>query len=430
VTALDRGELPCPDAHTVTVLSESPPTLTATVLKATGELVSYLRRVSTRRLLLLCGAVVAVVAAGTAIAIAAGSRGPTPQPKPLAQALRDAVAAPPVQGVTARITFTNKLVDSASLQGSDPILTGAAGRLWASRDRLRLELQASPDRGGSDVQVQVAGDAVSIYDSGSNTVYRGTLPRDGGKNAATPDTVPSLARIQRLLGRLSQHAVISGARPSNVAGRPAYTVRVSPRNDGGLLGSVQLAWDAANGVPLRAGVYAAGAADPVLELEATDVAFGPVAGSSLRVPVPSGARTVSLDPSGARGTGTPGTPIVGTAAVQGRVSFRLAAPRTLVGLPRKAVRLIEEDRTPGALVTYGKGLGGIAVLETPASNQQGRMGAAGGQLTLPKISINGASGEELDTALGTVVRFERAGVSYTVIGSVPPAAAEAAARAL
>lgn len=384
---------------------------------------SYLRRVSTRRLLLLCVAVVAVVAGGTAIAIAAGNGGPTPPPKPLAEALHDAVAAPAVRGVTARITFTNKLVDSASLQGSDPLLTGGTGRLWASKDRLRLELQASPDRGGGDVQIQVAGDTVSVYDSGSNTVYRGTLPRDNGK----PQAIPSVARIQQLLGRLSRHAVVSGATPSNVAGRPAYTVRVSPRTDGGLLGSIQLAWDAANGVPLRAGVYAAGAADPVLEVKATDVAFGRVPGSSLSVPVPAGTKTVNLDARGAAGNGARAKPVVGSAAVRKQLSFVLAAPATLAGLPRQEVRLVEQDGTAGALVTYGRGLGGIAVLQTPASTEQER---PSGELSLPKISINGASGEELETALGSVVRFERAGVSYTVVGSVPRAMAEAAARAL
>jgi hypothetical protein len=91
------------------------------------------------------------------------------------------------------------------------------------------------------------------------------------------------------------------------------------------------------------------------------------------------------------------------------------------------VRLVEHDGTAGALVTCGRGLGGIAVLQTPASTEQER---PSGELSLPKISINGASGEELETALGSVVRFERAGVSYTVVGSVPRATAEAAARAL
>ena len=40
------------------------------------------------------------------------------------------------------------------------------------------------------------------------------------------------------------------------------------------------------------------------------------------------------------------------------------------------------------------------------------------------MSINGVTGQELDTALGTVVRFTRGGVSYIVLGSVPAAAAD------
>ena len=89
---------------------------------------SYLRHISTRRLLALGAAVVAILAgSAAAIALASGGSGPTPPPKPLAQAVHDALAAPPVDGVTARISFTNHLIDSASLQGSDPLLTGAKG---------------------------------------------------------------------------------------------------------------------------------------------------------------------------------------------------------------------------------------------------------------------------------------------------------------
>jgi hypothetical protein len=46
------------------------------------------------------------------------------------------------------------------------------------------------------------------------------------------------------------------------------------------------------------------------------------------------------------------------------------------------------------------------------------------------VSINGATGQELATPLGTVVRFTHGGVAYTVLGSVAPYAAETAARAL
>jgi hypothetical protein len=97
---------------------------------------------------------------------------------------------------------------------------------------------------------------------------------------------------------------------------------------------------------------------------------------------------------------------------------------------RQEVGLVDIGGHPGALVTYGRGLGGIAVLQTAAAADKGGGAGKPGGLSLPRISVNGASGEELDTALGTVLRFERGGVSYTILGSVPPTAAEAAARAL
>ena len=81
-------------------------------------------------------------------------------------------------------------------------------------------------------------------------------------------------------------------------------------------------------------------------------------------------------------------------------------------------------------MTYGQGLGGIAVLEQPARRLAARRRdrAACGSRRSPSAAARAA--QELATALGTVLRFDRGGVRYTVIGSVPPAAAEAAAKAL
>jgi hypothetical protein len=396
---------------------------------------SYLRHMSTRRLLaLVVGCVLAGGGGAAAIALAAGGGGATPPPKALADAIHDALAAPRPAGVTARIAFTNHLVDAASLQGADPLLTGAQGRLWASGDKLRLELQAS-DPGGraGDVQIMLDRDRLTVVDTGANTVYRTTLPQDGHRqqSGTGQEPVPSLARIQQALTELARNATVSGAQPDNVAGRPAYTVRVSPAHDGGLLGGAELAWDAQNGVPLRAAVFASGSNDPVLALEATDISFGRVADADLTVPEPPNAKVVDLSPpNGAGATDRRDRrPVTGIDAVQAKVPFKIAAPEQLVGLQRQEVRVIDHGGAPGALVTYGQGLGGIAVIQTAA--EPGRNGAAApGGLNLPKISINGASGEELDTALGTVLRFERGGVAYTILGSVPPAAAEAAARAL
>ena len=128
--------------------------------------------------------------------------------------------------------------------------------------------------------------------------------------------------------------------------------------------------------------------------------------------------------------------IEGVDAVQSKLDFKLVAPDALAGLPRQNVRLVQHENNAGAVAVYGKGLGAIVVLQNKAGakqNQQPLGGGGGGgdhSLRLPQVNINGATGTELATALGTVVTFERNGISYTVAGSVPPQAAEQAAREL
>ena len=330
----------------------------------------YLRTVSTRRLLAMIAGVVAVIAGGTAIAVAAAGSGPKPPPESLARAVHGALTAPNVQGISARISFTNHLIGSTNLQGTDPILSGATGRLWISNDgRMRLELQSD---NGQDAQVLVSKSSFWIYDPSSNTEYRGTLPADShtGKQS---DKVPSIAQIQQRINELIQHANLSGAIPSDVAGQAAYTVRVSPKHDGGLLGSAELAWDAARGVPLRFAIYARGQDKPVIELKVTDISYGKVPASDFAVSPPPGAKVVTVNVPAGKATQAAGKhgrahrDVTGAAAVAKKVPFALTAPRTLVGLPRRSVSMIDMNGTPAALVTYGQNLGGIAVIEQAAS---------------------------------------------------------------
>jgi hypothetical protein len=220
-------------------------------------------------------------------------------------------------------------------------------------------------------------------------------------------------------------------------------VRVSPRQNGGLLGAAQLAWDAIRGVPLQIAVYAHGDSSPVLELTVTDISFGAVPKSDFAVPPPRGAKAVNVQLPTGNSSGTERnakrharkgrTRIGGEAAVARHLHFKLAAPASLAGLSRSSVTLLHGGASPAALVFYGRGLGGIAVIEQnaqPTSSQQVPGGDRQGRLNLPTVSINGVSGQELDTALGTMVRFTRGGVTYTVLGSVVPARAKAAARGL
>ncbi len=403
----------------------------------------FLRTTSTRRLLGAIAALAVIIAGGTAIAVAAAGRGPVPPARPLAVAIHSALTAPAPEGISARISFTNNLIASSNIQGSDPLLTGATGRLWLSSSSLRLELQS--DNG--DAQVLVRGGRFSIYDPSSRTVYEGILPSQSGKDnsAAKHDQLPSIAQIQSDLSQLIGHVNLSGAIPGDVAGRAAYTVRISPKHDGGLLGAAELAWDASRGVPLRFAVYARNDSSPVLELKATSISYGrvpasdfaispPIGTTVVKVATPTGQGTTAADREHGRRGARHQAQITGVAAVSRHVSFSLVAPSSLVGLPRRSATLLDWGGTPAALISYGQNLGGIAVIEQAAtSNRPAAPSATGGDrqgLSLPSVSINGATGQELDTALGTMIRFTRGQVSYTVVGSVPAAAAELAARAL
>jgi hypothetical protein len=399
----------------------------------------FLRTVSTQRLLAILAGVILAIAGGTAIAVAASGGGPVPPRESLAKALHQAASAPTVSGITARITFTNHLIDSTNIQGSDPILSGASGRLWLSTrtHQMRLELQGQ----NGDAQVVVNDRAFSIYDPTSQTLYKGNLPKQSSSGKQS-EPIPTVAQIQNDLNQLMQQVNIVGPLPRNVAGQPAYKVVVSPKHDGGLLGDVQLAWDASHGIPLGVAIYSRNSTSPVLELKATDISYGPVSSSDLSIKAPGDAKVVQVSPSADHGAKANAkkrhAQVTGPAAVQSHLPFRLAAPAKLVGLPRQSVELLDWGGHPAALVTYGQGLGGIAVIEQADSgsqpqSQSGSPGSDSGQpgLSLPSVSIKpGTSGQELATALGTVVRFTSGSVSYTVLGSVPPIAAESAARQL
>jgi hypothetical protein len=395
----------------------------------------FLRTVSTQRLLAIFAGLILAVAAGTAIAVAASNGGPVPPRESLAKALHQAATAPTISGITARITFTNHLIDSTDIQGSDPLLNGASGRLWVSpaSHQMRLELQGQ----NGDAQVVVADGAFSIYDPTSDTLYKGKLPRQGSKTQKS-EPIPTVAEIQRNLNQLMQQVNLVGPLPRNVAGQPAYKVEVSPKHDGGLLGDVQLAWDAARGIPLGIAIYSRDSSSPVLELKATDISYGPVASGDLSIKAPAGTKVVKVSPSADHAAKAHGkkrhAEVSGPAAVQSHLPFTLAAPDTLVGLPRQSVELLDWGGDPAALVTYGQGLGGIAVIEQSAQGQHSQQPQSGSGdhagLSLPTVSINGHSGQELATALGTVIRVRSGTVDYTVLGSVPPTAAEAAAKEL
>jgi hypothetical protein len=268
---------------------------------------------------------------------------------------------------------------------------------------------------------------VSLYDASSNTVYRAALPAHAA-GASDKGTPPALSEIDSLLSSLGAHATISAAEPTNVAGQPAYSVTASPKHDGGLLGSALLAWDAAHGAPLQIAIFARGAGSPVLELAVTQISYGAVPASDVDIKPPAGAKVVDVvAPTHDSLGGSETAPVTGLTEVQAAAGFPVAAPAALVGLPRQDVRLVGGADSKTALAVYGHGLGAIIVVERKADPAQNKSGALS---ALPTISLEGVSAHELATQLGTVLEWQRGGTSYVLAGSLPAAAAEAAARQL
>ena len=380
-----------------------------------------LRRLPLSRLLLLCGLVVVIGISITALAFALGT-GPTPPPKPLADAVHDALVGAggdQIQGVSANVQLTDHLLEGASLASgssgtagqlsSSPLLTGASGRLWISKvGRVRLELQSEK----GDTQIYYDGHTVSMYDASSSTLYRYTPPAHGGDTGAGPGSPhsgagtgtgsdhepPSAAKIEEAISHLSQHANVSGATPTDIAGQAAYTVHVSPKETGSLLGGAELSWDATDGVPLRAAIYSSTSSAPALELAATSISYGPVEASVFEFTPPANAKVEE------------------------------------VTLPHEHGSKLEQSAQEGErphVTSEGHGITSVAVLESKSKE-----GAAAKQTSSPneeglqKVKINGIEASELPTELGTLLSFERSGVRYFLAGAVSPAAVEAVAKGL
>ena len=262
---------------------------------------------------------------------------------------------------------------------------------------MRLELQSQK----GDTQILYDGHTVTVYDAATNTLYRYTPPpREGAAGSqttasATEHEVPSVAKIEEAIAHLSKHADVSGATPTDVAGQPAYTVRVSPNEGGSLFGGVELSFDANNGVPLRAAIYSSTSSSPVIELAATEISYGPVESSVFEMNPPANAKVEEI--SGQR---------------RRRARGRSPRPRQH-GKPK----LTHPRARPGD--------------DRSCSKARPRAAAAKERWKgCRKVTIDGTTASELRTELGTLLSFERGGVRYLLAGSVSPSAIETVARGL
>jgi outer membrane lipoprotein-sorting protein len=261
-------------------------------------------RLASRRLrwLLPAGIAAAIAVASVATTAAASASGqPKLAAKTAAQLLVAVENASPA-GLSGTIVETAKLglPDISGLLGSsggsglslESLVTGSnTMNVWyAGKDQQRFALlgQLSEDdliHNGTDLW---------SYDSSTRTVTHKTLTPDesdqvGSSIASAAPSLDPQAAAEKALAAIDPTTEVVVDRTARVAGRAAYQLQLSPKDTRSLIGSVQIAIDAATSVPLRLQIFAAGATSPAFQVGFTSVSFNVPNTSVFEFVPPAGA---------------------------------------------------------------------------------------------------------------------------------------------
>ncbi len=136
------------------------------------------------------------------------------------------------------------------------------------------------------------------YNSSDNTVTHVTMPARGFKKtlpSALPARVESPDQLARqFLSAVGPTTRVSEGPQSRMAGRAAYHLILSPRTTDTLIGSVDIAVDAATGLPLGVTVLARGQEKPALQVQFTQLSLAAPAADVFRFVPPAGAHVQQL----------------------------------------------------------------------------------------------------------------------------------------
>jgi len=143
----------------------------------------------------------------------------------------------------------------------------------------------------SEAEVVHNGTDVWTYTSHTNSVSHTVLPaaKARGAHPAGTELTPSAA-ADRALKAIDPSTVVSVDTARRVAGRPAYTLSLQPRDARSTVRKVTIAVDARTFVPLQVQVFGSGSA-PAISLGFTQISFHRPSASTFAFHAPKGAIT-------------------------------------------------------------------------------------------------------------------------------------------
>ncbi|THA84625.1 sigma-E factor regulatory protein RseB domain-containing protein [Streptomyces sp. A0592] len=257
-------------------------------------------------------AVAGVAAATVAMVPAFANAGGPDLPKVTAQQLIEKVAASDVEQLsgTAKISTDLGLPKIASgLLGGGGVTGGSANpedkvaQLANGTHTLRVAADGEDRQkltfldGKDEYSLIHNGDDVWGYDSKSNEVFHEKAsPSDQragqGKEHKTGDRMNASPQklAEEILAAAGPTTDVSVGETAQVAGRDAYQLVLKPKQAGSTVGSVQIAVDAKNGVPLRVQLLSAQGGKPIVDAGFTKVDFAKPSADTFTFTPPKGAK--------------------------------------------------------------------------------------------------------------------------------------------
>ena len=237
-------------------------------------------------------AIIGAVLAGSLISVAQASPGLPPRtPAQLLAQVGDSVT-PPLTGTVVETTSLGlpSLPGSANPASIASLLTGSHTiRVWYAGPRhFRLAVPESL----SETDAIADGTTAWLWESTTNSVTEYTLPAHQQAPMTAPTSAPLTPQqaAQQVLAAVGKTTTVRVDSNVTVAGRPAYQLVLAPKDSRSLVGQVQIAIDARNGVPLRLQVYARDASSPAFQVGYTAIQFVTPAPADLTFSPPRGAK--------------------------------------------------------------------------------------------------------------------------------------------
>lgn len=258
-------------------------------------------------------AVAGVAAATVAMVPAFANAGGPDLPKVTAQQLIEKIAASDVQELsgTAKISTDLGLPKIAGgLLGGSGVADGSAApedkvaQLASGTHTFRVAADG-PDRqkltfldGKDEYSLIHNGNDVWGYASKSSEVFHEKAPQSGKEGGGASEHKKTADRLATSPQQLAEE-VLKAAGPTTevgvgdtaqVAGRDAYQLVLKPKQAGSTVGSIQIAVDAKNGVPLRVQLLSSQGGKPIVDAGFTKVEFTKPSADTFNFTPPKGAK--------------------------------------------------------------------------------------------------------------------------------------------